>query len=163
MKHRILAGIALLGLSAAAWLFVPTAIATDSEAALSACSGPWGPFFFIGAYVLATVAGIPGSLLTAAGGALFGAGAGALWSLLGATLGAVASFAIARYLFSDLIRSRAGVMTARVIAGVEASGWRFVAIARLIPLVPFNALNYALGLTRIPIASYAITTLVCMA
>ena len=49
------------------------------------------------------------------------------------------------------------------IAGVEAEGWRFVAFVRLVPLFPFNLLNYALGLTRIPLAHYVLASLVCMA
>jgi len=163
MKPRTIAGIALLGLGSAAWILLPGVLASGSGADLLARAGPWGPLLFISGYILCTVAGLPGSVLTAIGGAVFGAGAGALWSLLGATLGAVASFIVSRHLFSDWIRRRAGRMPARVIAGVEASGWRFVAMARLIPLVPFNALNYALGLTRIRLAPYAIVTFVCMA
>lgn len=46
---------------------------------------------------------------------------------------------------------------------MEAEGWRFVAFVRLVPLFPFNLLNYALGLTRIPLAHYVAASLVCMA
>ena len=45
---------------------------------------------------------------------------------------------------------------------MEAEGWRFVAFVRLVPLFPFNLLNYALGLTRIPLAAYVLASLVCM-
>jgi rhodanese-related sulfurtransferase len=51
----------------------------------------------------------------------------------------------------------------RIMRGVEDEGWRFVAFTRLVPLFPFNLLNYALGLTRIPLAQYTIATAVCMA
>ena len=44
---------------------------------------------------------------------------------------------------------KTGGLLQRLIAGVAAEGWRFVAVARLVPFVPFNLLNYALGLTRI--------------
>jgi len=50
----------------------------------------------------------------------------------------------------------------RLIAGVEEEGWRFVALVRLVPLFPFSLSNYALGLTRIPLGQYALTSLVCM-
>ena len=50
----------------------------------------------------------------------------------------------------------------RLIKGVEAEGWRFVAFVRLVPLFPFNLLNYALGLTRIPLVPYVLASLVCM-
>lgn len=49
------------------------------------------------------------------------------------------------------------------MTGVEAEGWRFVALVRLVPLFPFNLTNYALGLTRIGFVPYVITSLVCMA
>jgi uncharacterized membrane protein YdjX (TVP38/TMEM64 family) len=47
----------------------------------------------------------------------------------------------------------------RLIVGVEAEGWRFVALMRLVPLFPFNLMNYALGLTRISLGHYALTSL----
>jgi rhodanese-related sulfurtransferase len=50
----------------------------------------------------------------------------------------------------------------RLIKGVEAEGWRFVALTRLVPLIPFNLLNYALGLTRIAVVSYVLASLICM-
>ncbi len=45
---------------------------------------------------------------------------------------------------------------------MEAEGWRFVAFVRLVPLFPFNLLNYVLGLTRIPLLPYLVTTWICM-
>lgn len=125
-------------------------------------AGAWGPLLFIGSYAVATVVWFPGSLLTLAGGALFGPLWGTLYSLSGATLGASAAFAIARYLASDWVAQRAGGRTRQLAEGVEKEGWRFVAFVRLVPLLPFNLLNYALGLTRIRFADYAIASFVCM-
>ncbi len=51
----------------------------------------------------------------------------------------------------------------RLIAGVEAEGWRFVAFVRLVPLFPFNLSNYALGLTRIPLTHYVLASFAAMA
>jgi rhodanese-related sulfurtransferase len=51
---------------------------------------------------------------------------------------------------------------ARLIEGVEAEGWRFVAFVRLVPLFPFNLLNYALGLTRISTTQYVVASFICM-
>jgi len=50
----------------------------------------------------------------------------------------------------------------QLIEGVEKEGWRFVAFVRLVPLLPFNLLNYALGLTRIQLAHYVIASYVFM-
>ncbi len=124
--------------------------------------GPWAPLAFVALYAVGTVLFAPGSVLTLAGGALFGPAWGTLLNLGGATLGATLAFLVARYLASDWVRARAGARLGRVIQGVEAEGWRFVAFTRLVPLFPFNLLNYVLGLTRIPIAHYVLATGVFM-
>lgn len=82
-------------------------------------AGAWGPALYIGVYVLATVLFLPGALLTLAGGALFGPIGGAFYSLSGATIGATAAFAIARYVASDWVARRAGPRARRLIDGVE--------------------------------------------
>lgn len=128
--------------------------------------GSAAPLLFIGLYALATVLILPGSILTLAGGALFGPVWGTLYSLTGATFGAVLAFLVSRYLASDWVQARfeadAGGRAKRLVKGVEAEGWRFVAFARLVPLFPFNLLNYALGLTRIPLSHYALASFVFM-
>src|SRR2546425_12164419 len=160
MKHHRIACLALLvALVAGVWALFPQGF--QLEGFLSR-HGRAAPLIFIGYYTLATVCALPGSLLTAVGGALFGAAAGALWSLVGATLGAVVSFLISRHVLSDWFRHRGGTRATRVIAGVDRSGWRFVALVRLVPLFPFNAVNYLLGLTRVRLMPYTIATFVCM-
>jgi uncharacterized membrane protein YdjX (TVP38/TMEM64 family) len=125
-------------------------------------AGAAGPFMFVAAYAVATVLFVPGSILTLAGGALFGPVAGTLYSLTGATIGASAAFMLARCLAADWAARRIGGRLAQLVEGVEHEGWRFVAFVRLVPLFPFNALNYALGLTRIRLAHYVATSFLCM-
>ena len=125
--------------------------------------GPWAPIVFFCAYVLATVLFLPGLLFTLAAGALFGPYVGTLIALVGATVGATIAFLVARYVLADWIQSRTPARVKRVIEGVEDEGWRFVAMTRLIPFIPFNALNYALGLTRIRLVAYALASFVFMA
>lgn len=122
-------------------------------------SGGWAPALFMLSYALATVLMVPGSLLTLAGGALFGPLWGTLYNLLGATSGATLSLLTARYLAGDWVQRKTGGWVKRVTDGVEQEGWRFVALMRLVPLFPFALVNYALGLTRIPLRQYIITTL----
>ena len=124
--------------------------------------GIWAPVIFVGLYLIATVLFLPGSVLTIVGGMLFGPLLGTFYSLTGATAGATVAFLIARYLASGWVARKAGGRLKRLIEGVEAEGWRFVAFTRLVPLFPFNLLNYALGLTRIPLSHYVITSLICM-
>ncbi len=124
--------------------------------------GPWAPVGYVALYTLATVAFFPGAVITLAGGVLFGPIWGSIWSLAGATLGATLSFLMARFIAGDwVVRSSGGFMR-RLIDGVDAEGWRFVAFVRLVPLFPFNLSNYALGLTRIPIHHYVLATFICM-
>ncbi len=118
---------------------------------------------FVVLYAVGAVLFLPGSIITLAGGALFGPVWGSVYNLLGATIGATLAFLAARYLASDWVARKAGGRLARLIAGVEDEGWRFVALVRLVPLFPFNLLNYALGLTRIRLLPYVVTSLVCMA
>lgn len=121
-----------------------------------------GPVAFVMIYALATILFLPGSVLTLAGGALFGPVAGTLLNLAGATLGASLAFLISRHLASDRVANKTGGRLKQLIQGVESEGWRFVAFVRLVPLFPFNLLNYALGLTRIPFWHYVIASAVCM-
>ncbi len=124
--------------------------------------GPWAPFAHIAGFAIGTVLFVPGAIFGLAGGILFGPLWGTVFNLAGATLGATASFLVARYLAMDWVRRKAGGRLEQLIAGVEAEGWRFVAFTRLVPLFPFNLLNYALGLTRIPLLQYVLASLICM-
>jgi uncharacterized membrane protein YdjX (TVP38/TMEM64 family) len=125
-------------------------------------AGPVAPLLFMLIYALAAVLFLPGSVLTLAGGALFGPVLGTLYNLTGATLGATLAFLIARYLASDWVAEKTGGRVKQLINGVEGEGWRFVAFVRLVPLFPFNLLNYALGLTRLRLLHYIIATYLFM-
>jgi uncharacterized membrane protein YdjX (TVP38/TMEM64 family)/rhodanese-related sulfurtransferase len=125
-------------------------------------AGIAAPLLFMLIYAIATVLFLPGSVLTLAGGALFGPVLGTVYNLTGATLGASLAFLIARYLASDWVVRKTGGRVKQLIEGVENEGWRFVAFVRLVPLFPFNLLNYALGLTRLKFSHYLIATYVFM-
>lgn len=81
--------------------------------------GLLAPLAYLGFYALATIAFLPGALLTLAGGALFGPVWGALLNLVGATIGASLAFLIARYLAGDWVAARTGGRLKRLIEGVE--------------------------------------------
>jgi uncharacterized membrane protein YdjX (TVP38/TMEM64 family) len=125
-------------------------------------AGIWAPLLFMAVYAVAAVLFLPGSLLTLAGGALFGPVLGTFYSLTGATIGASLAFLIARYVASGWVADKTGGRLKQLINGVEGEGWRFVAFTRLVPLFPFNLLNYALGLTRIRFSHYLLATYTCM-
>lgn len=125
-------------------------------------AGVAAPLIFMALYAVATVLFFPGSILTIAGGALFGPVWGTFYSLTGATLGATLAFLVARHLASGWVARKAGGRVKQLIEGVEAEGWRFIAFVRLVPLFPFNLLNYALGLTRIRLSHFIVASYICM-
>lgn len=156
----VLAGAALAG---AAWIALHGGFDAASLERAVRAQGALAPLTFVAAFAVATVAFLPGAMFGLAAGALFGPWWGALWSLLGGTLGAIAAFLIARHVAGGWVAAKTRGVLKRILEGVEGEGWRFVALMRLVPAVPFNLLNYALGLTRIPLAQYVAATLVCMA
>lgn len=134
-----------------------TAIQSWTEEAGSAA-----PLLFMLFYIVATVFFLPGAVLTLLGGALFGPVFGTLYNLTAATIGSILSFLVARYLASDWVEKKTGGKLKRLISGVENEGWRFVAFTRLVPLIPFNLLNYGLGITKIKLSHYSIATYIFM-
>lgn len=125
--------------------------------------GSLAPLLFVAAYVAGTVLVFPGSLMTIVGGAVFGTLWGSLFNLVGATAGALAAFLIARYLAGGWVTGIGGGRLRHLVQEAEAEGWRFVALLRLVPVIPFTLLNYALGLTRIRLSHYLLATALFMA
>ncbi len=125
-------------------------------------AGSTAPLLFMAVYALGTVLFFPGSVLTLAGGAIFGPVWGTVYNLTGATIGAVIAFLAARYLAQEWVTRRSGGFLKKLLDGVDAEGWKFVAFVRLVPLFPFNLLNYALGLTRFSLWHYVLASYVFM-
>ena len=123
--------------------------------------GFWGPAAFIGLYVLATVLFIPGSILTLAGGAIFGLAEGVAYVFVGALLGSVAAFLLARHGARKWIEGRVTnhPRFGAISQAVAREGLKITFLLRLSPIFPFNFLNYALGLTRMSLRDYVIASL----
>jgi uncharacterized membrane protein YdjX (TVP38/TMEM64 family) len=120
--------------------------------------GPLGPLAFIGLYILATVAFLPGSILTLGAGVVFGWLAGSLYVFIGATLGATAAFLVGRYLVRGWVsRKIAGNPKFTAIDhAVGAEGFKIVVLTRLSPVFPFNLLNYTFGITQVSLQDYVL-------
>lgn len=118
--------------------------------------GAWGPLVFILGYATATVAFAPAFILTLAAGVIFGLVKGALYTFIGATIGASLAFLIARYGARRAIEKKiAGNPKFAAIDGaVSKEGLKIVSLLRLSPVFPFNLLNYALGLTKVRFIDY---------
>jgi len=122
--------------------------------------GAWGPLVFIIGYAIATVAFVPGSLLTLAAGAIFGLAAGVVYVFIAALLGSAAAFLVSRYVARRAIEQRLAnnPRFAAIDRAVGAQGRKIVFLLRLSPVFPFVLLNYALGLTQVRFADYLIAS-----
>ncbi len=123
--------------------------------------GWWGPAAFVVGYALATVAFVPGVVLTLAAGAVFGLLEGTLVVFAGATLGACGAFLVSRHLARGAIERRlaASPRFAALDRAVRQEGRKVVFLLRLSPVFPFNLLNYALGLTGVHFRDYLVACL----
>ena len=165
MNKQIVTRVAIIAVLAAGMavaIVYREHLSTEGVEAFITGLGFWGPVVFIALWLVAPPLLVPGLAMSLAGGALFGPLFGTFYTVLGATGGATVAFLLARYLAADWVESKATGYLARVKAGVEKEGWIYVAFTRLVPLFPFNVLNYAFGLTRIPLRTYVITSLICM-
>jgi uncharacterized membrane protein YdjX (TVP38/TMEM64 family) len=126
--------------------------------------GPWGPVLFALLYVAATVFFLPGSILTVGAGVVFGLVRGFAIVSISATLGATAAFLVGRYLARDWIAGKIASHPkfAAIDEAVAREGWKIVALLRLSPVVPFNVLNYAFGVTRVPLRDYVLASWIGM-
>ncbi len=139
----VLLGLALAGPRLAAW--------TSAFVGFVEGLGAVAPLVFALGYAAATVAFVPGTVLSVAAGALFGLFEGSAVVFAGATLGASLAFLLARTVARDLVARRveASARFRAVDRAIGEQGLRIVLLLRLSPVFPFNLLNYALGLTGV--------------
>jgi len=140
----------------AAGLFDPTEIQAylHQQPVATAC-------LFVAFYAVCMLSFVPTLPLNLAAGLLWGGLLGGILTTLGATLGAVAAFVLARTLLGQLLVERfRWELPDRVKSGVERLGWRAVAFCRLNPAIPTCVVNYAFGVTSLPLRTYAWATFV---
>jgi uncharacterized membrane protein YdjX (TVP38/TMEM64 family) len=146
-------------LAAVAFVWIIGRVASDPLlellARVQAAGGIPGWLYLLG-YAAATVLFIPGSILTIAAGVLFGVVRGTLIAFGGAMLGSSAAFLIARYVARPAVERRvaADERFLRVDEAVGRRGAWLVLLLRLSPVLPFNLLNYALGVTAVRFRDY---------
>jgi uncharacterized membrane protein YdjX (TVP38/TMEM64 family) len=123
--------------------------------------GYWGPVVYIIGYAAATIAFIPGLILSIAAGAIFGIFKGTLIVCIGATLGSCGAFLIARYLARESIERRleGSPRFKSIDRAVAKEGLKIVFLLRLSPIFPYNLMNYGLGLTSVSLHHYAIASI----
>ncbi len=121
-------------------------------------AGPLQALVLVVAYVILTVLLVPGTISSVAAGSLFGPAWGTLLTLAGATIGAITAFEIARALGRERVRARLGRRTDAADRWVRSRGLLGVITLRLVPVVPFNVLNYAFGLSTVQRRNHVLGT-----
>lgn len=113
--------------------------------------GIWAPVLFVLLYAGATVAFVPGSILTLSAGAIFGLVKGTLLVSLASTLAAAISFLLGRFAFRNWVEKKLKDKPKfkALDEAVGREGWKMIMLLRLSPVFPFTLLNYALGVTKI--------------
>ena len=162
-------GITLILAPIAAWaqIATPTAPGFNPQIWLTTALqwieglGSVGALAFIGLYIIATVAFLPGSVLTLGAGVVFGVVMGSLYVFIGATIGAVAAFLVGRYVARGWVAKKiAGDRRFQAIdRAVGQAGFKIVLLTRLSPIFPFNLLNYAYGVTGVALRDYVLASI----
>lgn len=155
--------LTLLGAALIAALVVGALLAAPARGGLEEAVdglGAAGALAFVAVYAVATVAMLPASVLSLASGALFGIALGSAVTVAGATLGAGAAFLAGRRLSRPSVEAIAGPNLRRLDRHLADRGLLSVLVLRLVPLIPFNAFNYAASATAVPLRAYLLGTLV---
>jgi uncharacterized membrane protein YdjX (TVP38/TMEM64 family) len=126
--------------------------------------GPAAPAAYILFYAVCCIFAIPGSLLTLAGGFLFGIGPGTVYVSIGATFGATLAFLVSRYLIRRWIVQKIGgnAKFQALDEAVAREGWKIVLLVRLCPIFPFPVTNYGFGITRVSGREYILASWIGM-
>lgn len=127
--------------------------------AFVATVGPAAPVVFVAVYAAAVAVSLPGAvILTLIGGFLFGTWWGGLWSVIAATVGALAIFLVARTALGDSLRDRLGSRFAAMEAGFRRDGFNYLLVLRLLPIFPFWLVNLAAAVLGVPARTYVAAT-----
>lgn len=110
-------------------------------------------YFFV--YIIMAALSLPGAtLLTLAGGALFGLGTGLIVVSFASTIGASLAFLVSRYLLRDFVQSKFGDRLKVINEGIAKEGAFYLFSLRLVPLFPFFVINLVMGLTTLPVRTF---------
>lgn len=168
LRTGILAAMAALGVAALGlWWFAPSVLVEaqrlmDRETleALVAPAGVWGPLLIIGLMTVAVVASpVPSAPIALAAGAAYGHVWGTVQVVIGAELGALIAFGLARVLGHDVLRRVFGDRVDAGLLGSQTALTATVFASRLMPFVSFDMISYAAGLSRLHAWRFALATL----
>lgn len=124
--------------------------------------GVWGPVAYIMLYAVGPSFLLPGAVMTLAGGLAFGAFRGAVWSLIGANLGALIAFAAGRFLGKSMVERTFGGRFQDLLDRLVRNGFYITLYLRLVPVIPYNAFNLLAGASPIAFRDYLWASLIGM-
>lgn len=155
-RNRQILGVITLLFFVAVLVFFDVALWLQKVLVWLDSLGFWAPVIFGILYVVATIAFLPGSVLTLGAGVLFGVVWGSVIVSISATLGAAAAFLIGRYFAREPIEKKisGNKKFEEIDDAVGKEGWKIVVLTRLSPIFPFNLQNYAYGLTKVKFSHY---------
>lgn len=115
---------------------------------------------FMAIYIIQTALSLPGAtILSLTAGAIFGTLMGTVYAVCAASIGATLAFLVTRYLLRDLVLSRFGSRLEGMNRELEQRGFNYLLFLRLVPIFPFFLINLAAGLTRLPLRTFMLGTL----
>src|SRR5512133_3509343 len=115
---------------------------------------------FMAIYIIQTTLSLPGAaILSLAAGAIFGSVLGTVYAVIAASIGATLAFLVTRYLLRDFVLTRFGSQLEGMNKELEQRGFNYLLFLRLVPIFPFFLINLAAGLTRLPLRTFVLGTL----
>jgi len=116
---------------------------------------------FMALYIVQTALSLPGAaILSLAAGAVFGSIMGTVYANIAATIGATLAFLVTRYLLRDMVLARFGAKLEGINRELESRGFNYLLFLRLVPVFPFFLINLAAGLTRLPLRTFFLGTMI---
>ncbi len=159
----IVLGVVLVAVIVVPW-FLPIQKPMQELLTWVQAQGVWGLVVLAAVWIPAAILLIPGTLITLAGGAIFGVMEGTVAISLGSTAGACAAFLVGRGVARPWVARQvaANLKFQAIDQAIGEQGFKIVLLLRLSPVFPYNLLNYALALTRVPFRDYFLASWIGM-
>lgn len=135
-------------------------VSTDDLRTWIESFGIWAPLVYIAVYTVRPLIFFPASLLSLAGGLIFGVWLGTLYTVIGAVSGAMLSYAVARALGNKIIKKERDGNAVKIQRQMEQNGFLYVLIFRLIPVINFDLISYLAAFAKVRFGSFALATLI---
>jgi uncharacterized membrane protein YdjX (TVP38/TMEM64 family) len=124
--------------------------------------GVWGPVVFMLLYAVGPSFLVPGAVMTIAGGLAFGTAWGSVYSLIGGDAGALLAFAAGRFLGKSFVEQIVGERFQSMLQKIAKHGFQIIFYLRMVPVIPYNALNLLAGASPIAFRDYFWATMIGM-